>query len=36
VFIGAGVFPLLALLSVWVVMGKIEMARFRSRLTGGY
>jgi ACS family hexuronate transporter-like MFS transporter len=28
VFIGAGIFPLLALLSVWVVLGKIEMAQF--------
>ena len=30
VFIGAGIFPLLALASVWVVLGKIERARFGS------
>ena len=28
VFIGAGIFPLLALLSVWVVLGRIERVRF--------
>ena len=32
VFIGAGVFPLLALGSVWFVMGRIEMAEFTPRL----
>ena len=31
VFIGAGIFPLLALASVWVVLGRIEMASFAVR-----
>ena len=38
VFIGAGLFPLLALASVWVVLGKIERASFvesRGRLVRG-
>ena len=30
VFIGAGIFPLLALASVWVVLGRIERASFVS------
>jgi MFS family permease len=34
VFIGAGVFPLLALGSVWFVMGKIEMAKFSPVASG--
>jgi sugar phosphate permease len=29
VFIGAGIFPLLALVSVWVVLGRIERVEFR-------
>jgi ACS family hexuronate transporter-like MFS transporter len=31
VFIGAGIFPLLALASVWLVLGKIEQASFARR-----
>jgi ACS family hexuronate transporter-like MFS transporter len=31
VFIGAGIFPLLALASVWLVLGRIERARFGNR-----
>ena len=34
VFIGAGIFPLLALASVWVVLGRIERAEFGGKDPG--